>query len=269
MPYFRTDDNANLYYDAFGQGERTLLFIHGWLDSGESFRRAAGALSRQCRIIVYDQRGHGRSDAPAEGYNMTRLASDLRCLIELLELQNLTLVGYSMGAHVVYEYIRLFGEDGLDKLVITAMSPCLVNEKRPELSLGGGLTWRGALERLGATNRYFEENCKVAYLHYLRGHKPNEQLRNYYEAASHLSSGAMLRLELAMYAADYWGVLSAITRPTLVISSEEDFYPRAVHEEQARLIPNAKAIILPGCGHMLLYEQPEAYTQLLREFVSV
>ena len=146
MPYFRTDDNANLYYDAFGQGEHTLLFIHGWLDSGESFRRAAGALSRQCRIIVYDQRGHGRSDAPAEGYNMTRLASDLRCLIELLELQNLTLVGYSMGAHVVYEYIRLFGEDGLDKLVITAMSPCLVNEKRPELSLGGGLTWRGALE---------------------------------------------------------------------------------------------------------------------------
>ena len=268
MPYFRTDDNANLYYDAFGQGERTLLFIHGWLDSGESFRRAAGELSRQCRVIVYDQRGHGRSDTPAEGYNMTRLACDLRCLIELLEPQNLTLAGYSMGAHVVYEYIRLFGEDGLDKLVITAMSPCLVNEKRPELSLGGGLTWRGALERLGATNRYFEENCKVAYLHYLRGHKPNERLRNYYEAASRLSSGAMLRLELAMYAADYWSVLPAITRPTLVVSSEEDFYPRAVHEEQARLIANAKAVILPDCGHMLLYEQPEAYTQLLWDFIT-
>ena len=199
---------------------------------------------------------------------MTRLASDLLELIELLMPGQLTLVGYSMGSHVIYEYVKLFGDAELDKVVITVMSPTLVNEERPELSLGGGLTGRMALERLSSNNRHYVEGCETAYLTYIKTHAPNEKLREYYIQAARLNSGAMVRLAIAMYAADYWDVLPTFTRPTLILSAEQDMYPRVCHEEQARQIPNSKVVILEGCGHMLVMEKPEAYCEALAEFIQ-
>lgn len=268
MAYFTTSDNAKLYYETFGEGEKTILFVHGWMDSGESFKTAAGELTEKYRIIVYDHRGHGRSETPKEGYNMTRLATDLRELIEFLNPEKLTLVGYSMGSHVIYEYVKLFGDADLDKIVITVMSPTLVNEERPELSLGGNLTWKMALERLAANNQYFVEGCEIAYPTYIKTHAPNEKLREYYAKAAKLDSGAMVRLGIAMYAADYWNVLPVFTRPTLILSAEEDMYSRACHEEQARLIPDARVVILEGCGHMLIMEKPEEYRRELAKFIQ-
>lgn len=268
MAYFTTSDHVRLYYEAFGSGEKTILFLHGWMDSGQSFKEAAGELAEKYRIIVYDHRGHGRSETPKEGYNMTRLATDARELIEFLAPEHLTLIGYSMGSHVVYEYVKLFGDADLDKIVITVMSPTLVNEERPELSLGGGLTAKMALDRLGASNQYFVEGCEVAYPTYLKTHAPNEKLRDYYAKAAGLDDGAMVRLGIAMYAANYWEVLPTFTRPTLILSAEEDMYSRACHEEQARLIPDAKVVILEGCGHMLIMEKPEAYRRALAEFIQ-
>lgn len=268
MAYFTTSDGAKLYYESFGEGKKTILFIHGWLDSGESFKTAAGELAKKYRIIVYDHRGHGRSETPKEGYNMTRLATDLRELIELLAPEHLTLVGYSMGSHVLYEYVKLFGDADLDKLVITVMSPTLVNEERPELSLDSGLTWKMALERLAANNQYFVEGCEVSYPTYIKTHAPNEKVREFYAKAAKLDSGAMVRLGIAMYAADYWAVLPTFTRPTLILSAEGDMYSRACHEEQARLIPDARVVILEGCGHMLMMEKPEEYTRELADFIQ-
>lgn len=268
MAYFTTSDQVRLYYESFGSGEKTILFAHGWMDSGETFKTAAGELAERYRIIVYDHRGHGRSETPKEGYNMTRLATDLRELIEFLAPEQLTLVGYSMGSHVLYEYVKLFGDGDLDKLVITVMSPTLVNEERPELSLGGGLTGVEALKRLAANNQHFVEGCEVAYPMYIKTHAPNEKLRDYYANAARLDSGAMVRLGIAMYAADYWDVLPTFTRPTLILSAEDDMYTRACHEEQARLIPDARVVILEGCGHMLVMEKPEEYRRELAAFIG-
>lgn len=268
MSYFQTDDGVRLYYERFGRGKKTILFVHGWLDWGESFKAAAGELAKRYQVIVYDHRGHGRSETPGDGYSMTRLAMDLRDLIELLEPENLTLVGYSMGSHVLYEYVRLFGDQDLDKLVITVMSPTLVNERRPELGMGGGMTARMALDQLSRYNESFSAVCEAGYPLYLQAHPANEALRGFYSRAAKLDPGAMVRLGIAMYAADYWDVLPTFTRPTLVLSAEEDMYPRTVHEEQARLIPDARVVILEGCGHMLLMEKPEAYMAELARFIG-
>jgi pimeloyl-ACP methyl ester carboxylesterase len=268
MAFFETGDHAKLYYETFGQGEKTILFVHGWLDSGESFKKVCGKLAENHRIIVYDQRGHGRSETPDSGFNMTRLATDLRNLIEYLEPENLTLIGYSMGSHVLFEYLKLFGTGGIDKVVITVMSPSLIDEKNPELSLGGMLTWEMAVQRLSMTSRYFEEKLLASYPNYLRTEGPNEAVRKYYEAASKLNSAAMVQLEIAMYAANYWDVLPGIDCPVLVISAERDMYSRAIHEKQAGLMPNAKVVIVPGCGHMMIMERPEAYIDELEAFID-
>ena len=268
MSYFQTDDNVKLYYETFGRGKKTILFIHGWMDWGESFKIAAGNLAKHYKVIVYDHRGHGRSETPKDGYGMVRLAMDLRNLIEYLEPENLTLVGYSMGSHVLYEYVKLFGDQDLDKLVISVMSPTLVNEKRPELSLGGEMTAKKALEQLSLYNQHYTAVCEAAYPIYLQCHPANEKLRSYYSRAAKLDSSAMIRLGIAMYAADYWDVLPTITRPTLILSAENDMYSRTIHEEQARLIPDAQVVIVPGCGHMMLLENPETYMEMLGKFIG-
>ena len=63
--------------------------------------------------MAFDMRGHGDSSTPAGGYRVSRLAADLRAVIERLELDQVDLMGHSIGSSIIWSYIDLFGEDRL------------------------------------------------------------------------------------------------------------------------------------------------------------
>ena len=97
MPYLQTEDETELYFYDWGEGDPVVL-IHGWPLSSASWEYQAHALANNgCRVIAYDRRGFGRSDWPGTGYDYDTLAGDLAALLEELDLENVTLVGFSMG----------------------------------------------------------------------------------------------------------------------------------------------------------------------------
>src|ERR1700754_90758 len=105
---FRTSDGVGLHYVERGTGS-PLLLVHGWSQTAEQFSHQLNALAPTYRVIAYDHRGHGLSDRPEYGYRVHRLAADLRELLLGRDLQDVTVLGHSMGCAVIWAYLDLFG----------------------------------------------------------------------------------------------------------------------------------------------------------------
>ncbi len=107
-----------------GGGGRPVVLIHGWPLSSQAWElqvpvlRAAGY-----RVVAYDRRGFGRSDKPRSGYDYDVLADDLHRVLEQCGLQDVTLVGFSMGGGEVARYIARQGESRLRSVVFAAAVP--------------------------------------------------------------------------------------------------------------------------------------------------
>lgn len=105
MAFFDATDATRIYYEDWGHGS-PVVFVHGWPLSGGMWEYQTVPLSRAgFRCIIYDRRGFGRSDKPFSGYDYETMGADLAQLIDALDLQNVTLVGFSMGGGEVVEYL--------------------------------------------------------------------------------------------------------------------------------------------------------------------
>src|SRR3712207_9407825 len=97
--------------DTGGTGRPVVLF-HGWPLSAESWSEQVAPLSAAgYRVVRYDRRGFGRSDKPGSGFDYDTLAEDLSQVLEELDLDDVTLVGFSMGGGEVARYISRYGEE--------------------------------------------------------------------------------------------------------------------------------------------------------------
>jgi pimeloyl-ACP methyl ester carboxylesterase len=121
--------DTNLHVDDHGGSGRPVVLIHGWPLSGESWKGQIDALTGAgYRVITYDRRGFGRSDKPHSGYNYDALTEDLHTLITELDLQDVTLVGFSMGGGEVARYASKYGNERVRSVVFaSAVPPYMLN----------------------------------------------------------------------------------------------------------------------------------------------
>src|SRR5512139_3132742 len=96
-------NGIDLYYEQYGKGE-PIVFSHGWLDNGSVWKPQADALARDHTVVLYDLRGHGKSEKPQDDYSIQTMANDLGALVKSLNLNKVTLVGFSMGGAVSLVY---------------------------------------------------------------------------------------------------------------------------------------------------------------------
>lgn len=119
-------ENGNvieLHYEDVGTGKPVVL-IHGWPLSGRSWEKQVPALVEAgYRVITYDRRGFGQSSQPWNGYDYDTFAADLHKLILHLDLQDVTLVGFSMGGGEVSRYIGTYGTERVKKAVLAGAIP--------------------------------------------------------------------------------------------------------------------------------------------------
>ena len=115
MPTVSNGDVEIHYEDSGGSG-RPVVLIHGWPLSGPSWSDLTPVLANEgYRVITYDRRGFGQSGKPgaASSYDYDTLTSDLEALVTELDLQDASLVGFSMGGGEVARYVGTYGEDRL------------------------------------------------------------------------------------------------------------------------------------------------------------
>ena len=116
--------SVDLYVEDTGGSGRPVVLIHGWPLSGEAWSKQVPALrDAGYRVITYDRRGFGRSDKPSGGYDYDTLATDTHELLEALDLEDVTLIGFSMGGGEVARYFSKFGTDRLHSVVFASAVP--------------------------------------------------------------------------------------------------------------------------------------------------
>ncbi len=119
-----TSDGVSLHYREAGSGP-TLLMIPGWSQTAEQFKHQITGLSQSHRVIALDMRGHGRSAKPDHGYRISRLAKDVHDVIEALDLEDVAILGHSMGCSVIWCYWDLFGAERLSRILLIDQMPAI------------------------------------------------------------------------------------------------------------------------------------------------
>jgi pimeloyl-ACP methyl ester carboxylesterase len=116
--------DINLYYEDLGRGPVVVL-LSGWpLDSRSWEPQTHALLAAGYRVVAFDRRGFGQSSRPTTGYDFDTLAADLSTLLTELDLQDVTLIGFSLGTGEVARYIGKYGTGRLKSCVfIESLAP--------------------------------------------------------------------------------------------------------------------------------------------------
>jgi non-heme chloroperoxidase len=120
------DAPIEIHYEDHGSG-KPIVLIHGYPLNGNSWeRQERDLLAHGYRVISYDRRGFGRSSQPTVGYDYDTFAADLNALIEHLDLNNVVLVGFSMGTGEVTRYLATYGSKRVRKAALLGTIPPFV-----------------------------------------------------------------------------------------------------------------------------------------------
>jgi pimeloyl-ACP methyl ester carboxylesterase len=260
-----------------GQGGRTLVLIHGLGSYSPAWTRNVDALSGAGRVIALDLPGYGKSQKADYAYSMEFFARVVDGFLNRLGLTDVVLVGHSMGAQIAMTHALLF--PGKAKaLVLTA--PAGFERFTPEEAQrltavvtkeAVMLTPPKAVYANLAAN--FQSMPKEAEF------MAEDRVRviggpdfDAYASANASSVAAMLNGPVA-------DRLPEISVPALVVFGENDrlipnpyLHPgtttRQVAESGVSRLPKGKLVMIPGAGHMLQFEKPEAYHQAVLEFLK-
>ena len=115
-------NGANLYYEDHGSGQ-PIVFLHGVWGGRRFFEPQLTGLVERYRPIALDFRGHGRSEKTEDGHTVRHYARDVHVFLVECELDDVVLVGWSMGAAVTWEYVDQFGTERLRALVNVDSEP--------------------------------------------------------------------------------------------------------------------------------------------------
>ncbi|KRB57011.1 arylesterase [Flavobacterium sp. Root186] len=267
-----TAKNVKLYVKDYGKGKPVIL-IHGWPLSNEMWEYQVEFLVRNnYRVIAYDRRGFGKSSQPWEGYDYDTLTDDLSEIINQLELENVTLVGFSMGGGEVVRYFSRHQGKGVAKAaLISSIIPFLLKtEDNPEgHPREKSETTAAAIkeDRIGFVDNFGKTFFGVNIIN-----KPlSTALLEYYRMlCSFASPHATLKCAESFSFTDFRDELSTVTVPTLIIHGNDDkIVPIDLTSKKAsEAIANNTYIVYEGAPHGLFYTDRDKLNEDLLEFLN-
>jgi pimeloyl-ACP methyl ester carboxylesterase len=264
--YIETRDGVRLYRREWGTGT-PVLFVHSWAVSSRLWDYQFAALGDAgVRCLAYDRRGHGRSDEPAGGYDFDTLADDLADVIEALDVDNLTLVGHSMGPGEIVRYLTRHGDAKVKRLVFLA--PALPFLKQTPDNPGG--IPEEMLEALrGAWRQDFPKWIVDNTPPFFTPETSPEMMRWGAEMLLKTSLPVAIACNRAVTDTDFRAELKQISRPTLLIHGDKDASaPLALTgEPAAALIPGCEFKVYEGAPHGLMFTHAERLNADLLAFI--
>ncbi|MEX2100743.1 MAG: alpha/beta fold hydrolase [Acidimicrobiia bacterium] len=265
------DDGVNLATVATGPEDAPgLLLVHGFGGAKEDFADHVDALSHDHRVVVFDHRGHGESDAPDEpgAYSLDRLAADALAVADAYALRDLRLLGHSMGGMVTRRLV-LANPDRATVLVFMDTSPGMPPGIDPDLvAFGVAIVQSDGMDALRAAQDELDPLGSPAYQRVLRDRPGFKEYADRKWASLSPVMWATLATELTRQPDELDALAAAVRVPTLVIVGEQDtaFVPGS--RALADAIPGARLVVIPDAGHSPQFENPPAWYRELRAFLD-
>ena len=269
VSFFKLKNGEELYYEDIGHGSETIVMMHGWTSSHDIFEEPAAALKDKARCIIYDHRGHGGSrNANRERPTMETLAGDLNEIIQGLSLSDVTLLGWSMGAGVALNYVRLYGCGALKQIILCDMTPKQINDEEWKLGLYQGAYTQQDVERESKKDFFTLYKAfavgAVPKLKKIPGFLLRRPLKQKLEACD---ENVLRSLSASMKAQDNRDVVGMITVPLVYFYADPGslFSPRLADWYAEQVKTPYKAVPFPESDHMLVTNDPERFTEMLEE----
>ena len=274
MPYTSctAKDDIALYYEDYGTGDPVIL-RHGWPLSHRMWDDQMSALvNAGYRVIAYDRRGFGQSDKPWDGYDYDTLAADLKGLIDQLELENVILVGFSMGGGEVARYIGTYYTDKIAKAVLVgAVTPFMLKtDDNPEgvdgevfdgMKAGIQDDFVGFFAGFGEYFVTYENN---------KDRISKDQLHFNQMVAASASKKAVLDCVDSFGRTDFRKDLEAFDIPTLIIHGDDDqTVPLEKSGQRAHeMIKGSQLDVIKGAPHGLNFTHTKELNESLIRFLK-
>lgn len=258
-------NGTKIAYRVQGEGPPLVLIMGYRLNSMAWPNALIEALALQFTIITFDNRGTGLSDKPVEGYAITSMARDICGLLDELQIPRVHLLGYSMGGAIAQDFVRQFPERVSSLILCATMcgGPRAVYAKPSVLSVMrdlDGLSPEEAARRI----------CKVTYSPgYLERHPEivEAQMRREIALPTPLHAADLQFQAFAEF--DASKALSGIRCPTLVLTGDLDELISPQNSRMmAKIIPGAKLVVIPGCGHRVMWEATDECVLLINGFIA-
>lgn len=244
---YTTAHGLSFHVSDTGTGPETLVFLHYFGGSARTWHPVIDRLCSDFRCLAIDLRGWGDSESTPTGYAVADMAGDIQGILNALNLPRFAFVTHSMGGKPA-QVLAARAQPGLERLLLVGPSPLspepMTEEDRAEMraAWGDAEAARKTLDTIAKLplseawqQQVVEDNLRAA--------------RPAWEAWADLGS----REDLSSLA-------SKITVPTAVLAGEKDpvLSPDVLTREVTGRIPGATQTILPGAGHLIPLEAPDA-----------
>ena len=250
-----TLDGVRIHYKSLGDGETAALFIHGWTCDLTFWQAQVKDLVGKGRLLFVDLPGHGRSDKPERAYTMDYFAQAVEAVRKDAGVEDLALVGHSMGTPVMRQYYRLHPKrtralvavDGsLEQFVKTAEIDEYVAQ----------FTGADYLDNLGkAVEGMFARNTPDD----VRAAIKNAMLSTPHHVVVSAMQGL---LDPAIWKEDQVSV------PLLAVSAKLPWWPADYEAFVHKLAPQVEYHVLDDAGHFLMLDRPGDFNALLTAFLG-
>jgi 3-oxoadipate enol-lactonase len=258
-------NGIKIAYGILGAGPPLVLIMGYRLPSLAWPLHFINALAEQFTVVLFDNRGTGASDKPTVGYEISNMARDVSGLLDHLEIARTNVLGYSMGGAIAQEFVRQFPDRVLGLVLCATMcggsratyAPPSVAKVMRELD---GLTPEEIARQIWSVTYspgYLENHRELA----------ENQMRREIAAPTPLHAADLQYQAFAEF--DCSKSLSGIQVPTLVLTGDLD---RLVSPQNSKfiagLIPGARLIVIPGCGHRMMWEATDECVAFVTEFLT-
>jgi pimeloyl-ACP methyl ester carboxylesterase len=245
-------NDTELYYEQYGEGE-PIIFSHGWLDDCSVWNSQIELFARNHTVILYDHRGHGKSDKPRWDYSVQALSSDLHSLIQMLKFEKVTLVGFSLG--------------GMAALMFTLQHPAKVAKL---VLVGTTAKMAMSIYILYALRYILPYRIFARIVSRIKIYKPSQEIiKDNMSRAMKVPKHAAYRCMVEFTRNyDIRNRVSGIKVPTLIIVGAKDRTNLKASECLNREIEGSTLRVISDSGHSVMIEKLEEFNQLVQQFIA-
>ena len=255
-------NGIQINYELSGKHDApTVILSHSLGTSLKMWNPQRVSLEPYYRVLCYDTRGHGSSQALEGPYTLEQLGEDVVDLMNVLKIESAHFVGLSMGG-MIGQYFAVKHADRLRSLAMCDTAALIPQEAQPVWQERIDTAREKGLEALveSTLERWFTPP-------YLSQNPPEVQFIRKLFLSTPLSG--YLGCSEAIRRLNYIEQLSGLKTPTLIIVGQDDpGTPVAAAEEMHKRIPGSRMMVIPAAAHLSNVEQPEVFNQTLIEFLK-
>lgn len=264
MPFVTVSQDTELYYEERGAGQ-PVIFLHGVWMSSRFFQKQLDYFSKDYRVIALDFRGHGQSSPVHGGHTIEVYARDLETFMDALGLQNAVLAGWSMGAFVVWEYLKQFGSGRIHSTVI--VDELASDFKWPDFEIGAF-----DIETLTAFMREIQTNRPAFLASFLasmfKEELPPETAEWMLAEVTRMPESVASAILYDQSIVDYRHILPQLdVRTLLCFGREEKVIPVAAGEHLLSELPDARLEVFENSCHCPFWEEANLFNQKVDSFI--